>query len=166
MSFVQLWMCVCVWGGVGRWVGAHWKLFGVNLTFRKRKHRCDAYPCVCFPLHDHSKQNACHPHLSSYSEYRCHSDPSLARVLQWSPLTLMRDPWHLGHGQGQKVSDGRRATRALPWLAPLTCALLASSAALTSLAVCTSHLHFLPNEDGQLQVLHSLFYIALQPPAM
>ena len=83
----------------------------------KKKHRCDAQPgvYVCVRVHDSSVQNAKHPHLSSYSE-RCHGDTSLARVLRWSALTL-GDLWHLGHGQGQKVSNGQRATRALPWLA-------------------------------------------------
>lgn len=74
--------------------------------------------CVCIYVHYFSIQNAKHPpSLLLWWVERCHGNASLARDLQWSTLTLVGDLWHLGHGQGQKVSNGRRATRALPWLA-------------------------------------------------
>lgn len=76
------------------------------------------YLCASF-LHAECK----HPPLSSYSPLCCYGDASLATVLQWSPLTLVGDLWHLGHGQSQKVSDGHGATRALPRLAHACCPL-------------------------------------------
>lgn len=80
-------------------------------------HRCAPQPgvfvfaCAWF---QHTECKTPPPMVSSYSEQ------SVAMVMHpWpgSALTLVGDLWHLGHGQGQKVSYGRRATRALAWLA-------------------------------------------------
>lgn len=104
-----------------------------------RKCTCDAHPSdsVCTILL-YRMQSIPLSISFSFTLQCCHGDPSLTAILQWPPLTLVGDLWHLGRGQGQKVSVGRGATRALPRLA-LTCLLPPSSAVLTPpLLVCTS----------------------------
>lgn len=73
--------------------------------------------CTCFGV---GLQDAkIHPHPLFFPPPACyHGDASHGWGLWWSPLTLADDLWPLGHGQGQKGSNGRRATRALRWLAP------------------------------------------------
>ncbi len=63
------------------------------------------------------------------------------------PLTFR--PWP--GSKGQRWPEGNESTS---MIGTLTCSLPPSSAALTSLPVCTSHLHLLQSEDHRLQEAH------------
>lgn len=103
---------------------------------------------MCFCMHEFRIQNAKHlpispPIVRRGLPWQCIPSQGLAVIHTdpggW-PLTFRPRPG----SEGQRWPEGNKSTS---MIGTLTCSLPPSSAPLTSLPVCTSHLHLLQGED-------------------